>query len=245
MSSKDLAIVINLSGKQRMLTQKMSKESFMLFLGIDMQNAKKNLIDSKELFDRTLKGLMYGDKGLKLVATKDKSILSKLKEVEALWEPFKEHIEKIYNYEASDKDYWYIKNNNINLLKRMNEAVFMYAKLNKNDSKFKLANDINLAGRQRMLTQKNSKDLLQYILDLDRNASLIDLQNSVKLFDKTLYGLYNGDKEQNLHATKLTKIVNQLNIVKREWQELKPLIKEQLLSENVDKQDLTLKFLTN
>ena len=243
MSSKDLAIAINLSGKQRMLTQKMSKESFMLFLGIDRQNAKKNLIDSKELFDRTLKGLMYGDKGLKLVATKDKSILSKLKEVEALWEPFKEHIEKIYNYEASDKDYWYIKNNNINLLKRMNEAVFMYAKLNKNDSKFKLANDINLAGRQRMLTQKISKDLLQYILDLDRNASLIDLQNSVKLFDKTLYGLYNGDKEQNLHGTKLTKIVNQLNIVKREWQELKPLIKEQLLPENIDKQDLTLKLL--
>ncbi len=243
MNSKELAISINLAGKQRMLTQKMSKEAFEIFLGLNIDSAKKGLKASRDLFDKTLNGLIKGDKSLKLVATKDKNIQAKLQEVKKLWEPFKNHIDKIYKLKATRKDYRYIKNNNIKLLKTMNEAVFMYAKLNKSNTKFKLANDINLAGRQRMLTQKISKDILQYILNLDKKESIKDLKKSINLFDKTLKGLYNGDKEQNLHGTKLPKIVNQLNIVKKEWQEAKPLIKEQLNPKNLDNQQLTLKLL--
>ncbi len=243
MSDKELAIAINLAGKQRMLTQKMTKEAFELFLGIDMENAKKSLKASRDLFDKTLNGLIKGDKDLKLVATKDKKIQAKLQEVKRLWEPFKNHIDKIYNFEATDKDYWYIKNNNIKLLKTMNEAVFMYAKLNKSSKKFKLANDINLAGRQRMLTQKISKDILQYILNIDKKESLKDLKASIQLFDKTLYGLFNGDKKQHLHGTKLPRIVNQLKVTQKEWEKAKLLIIEQLKPENLNNQDLTLKLL--
>jgi len=243
MSDRELAVTINLAGKQRMLTQKMSKEAFELFLGIDMDNAKKSLKASRDLFDRTLNGLIKGDKSLGLVPTKDKKIQAKLQEVKKLWEPFKKHIDRIYNFQADDKDYWYIKNNNMKLLKTMNEAVFMYAKLNKDSKKFVLANDINLAGRQRMLTQKIAKDILQYILNLDRKESLKDLQESVKLFDRTLKGLYNGDKELHLHGTKLPRIVNQLKVTQKEWEETKPLIIEQLKPENINNQTLTLKLL--
>ena len=243
MSDKELAVTINLAGKQRMLTQKMSKEAFEIFLGINMDNAKRSLKASRDLFDRTLNGLIKGDKSLGLVPTKDKKIQAKLQEVKKLWEPFKSHIDRVYNFQADDKDYQYIKNNNMKLLKTMNEAVFMYAKLNKDSKKFVLANDINLAGRQRMLTQKIAKDILQYILNLDRKDSLKDLQDSVKLFDRTLKGLYNGDKEQHLHGTKLPRIVNQLNVVKKEWEETKPLIKEQLEPKNLNNHELTLKLL--
>jgi len=243
MSDRELAVAINLAGKQRMLTQKMSKEAFELFLGINIDNAKKNLKASRDLFDRTLNGLISGDKGLGLVATKDKDIQAKLQEVKKLWEPFKAHIDKIYNFEANEDDYWYIKNNNMKLLKKMNEAVFMYAKQNKDSKKFKLANDINLAGRQRMLTQKISKDILQYILNLDKEKSLKDLKASIKLFDKTLDGLYNGDKEQHLHGTKLPKIVNQLKVTQKAWEKAKSLIVEQLKPQNLNNQDLTLKLL--
>ena len=226
MSDKELAVTINLAGKQRMLTQKMSKEAMLIKLNIDAQKNKEKLKQSSALFDRTLKGLIKGDKELGLVATNNKEIQAKLQEIKALWDPFYEKIKEIYSGKnLSDKTFEYIEKNNIPLLKKMNEAVFMYAKIgNKGGNKLKLANDINLAGRQRMLTQKIAKDLLFYQANLNPKAALKDLKESMQLFDRTLNGLFNGDKELNLVGTKLPKIVNQLNVVKQSWQECKPLI---------------------
>ena len=243
MSDKELAVTINLAGKQRMLTQKMSKEALLMFLGLDLDNSRKNLKASKELFDKTLKGLINGDKELGLVATKDEKIQSKLKEVQKLWEPFKKNIEAIYNYKAGDEEYEYIEENNLNLLKTMNEAVVMYSSLNKSSSKFKLANDINLAGRQRMLTQRIAKDALQYILNLDREETLEDLKKSINMFNETLDGLFNGSKKLHLHGTKLPRIVNQLNIVKSKWSTTEPLVLTALKPENIQNQQMTKEMI--
>ncbi len=50
--------VINLAGKQRMLTQKMSKEALFIAKGIDVEKNKESLKKTAELFDKTLKGLI-------------------------------------------------------------------------------------------------------------------------------------------------------------------------------------------
>ena len=243
MSDKELAITINLAGKQRMLTQKMSKEALMMFLGLDLDNSKKKLNESKELFDKTLKGLIHGDKSLGLVPTDDSKIQNKLKEVQNIWIPFKKSIEAIYSYKSSDKEYKYIQDNNLKLLKTMNEVVGMYAALNKGNSKFKLANDINLAGRQRMLTQRIAKDALQYLLNMDKKGSIADLEKSIKMFDETLNGLYNGDEKMHLHGTKLPLIVKQLNVVKENWDRVKPTILNALKPENLNNQKLTKEMI--
>jgi len=226
MSDKELAIAINLAGKQRMLTQKMSKEALLIFIGIDVEENAKFLKKSALLFDKTLKGLIDGDKTLNLVKSNSKEIENKLKEVQKLWTPFYKKIEDVASFNnLSDKTFKYIDKNNIPLLKKMNEAVTLYTKLgNKGSSKLKMANDINLAGKQRMLTQKIAKDLLLYQANINPKKALESLNSSVKLFDKTLNGLYNGDKDLKLVGTKLPKIVKQLDIVKENWQSVKPLI---------------------
>jgi hypothetical protein len=226
MSDKELAIAINLAGKQRMLTQKMSKEALLIFIGIDVEENAKSLKKSALLFDKTLKGLIDGDKTLNLVKSNSKEIENKLKEVQKLWTPFYKKIEDVASFNnLSDKTFKYIDKNNIPLLKKMNEAVTLYTKLgNKGSSKLKMANDINLAGKQRMLTQKIAKDLLLYQANINPKKALESLNSSVKLFDKTLNGLYNGDKDLKLVGTKLPKIVKQLDIVKENWQSVKPLI---------------------
>ncbi len=226
MSDKELAIAINLAGKQRMLTQKMSKEALLIFIGIDVEENAKFLKKSALLFDKTLKGLIDGDKTLNLVKSNSKEIENKLKEVQKLWTPFYKKIEDVASFNnLSDKTFKYIDKNNIPLLKKMNEAVTLYTKLgNKGSSKLKMANDINLAGKQRMLTQKIAKDLLLYQANINPKKALESLNSSVKLFDKALNGLYNGDKDLKLVGTKLPKIVKQLDIVKENWQSVKPLI---------------------
>jgi len=243
MSDKELAITINLAGKQRMLTQKMSKEALLIKLNIDKEENAKKLKESSALFDKTLNGLIKGDKDLKLVPTKDKKIQAKLQEVKKLWEPFYAKIKDIYSLkDTKDETFKYIEENNLKLLKTMNEAVYMYAKLgNKGGSKLKMANDINLAGKQRMLTQKIAKDLLLYQANLNPKEALKSLNDSIALFDRTLNGLYNGDKELNLVGTKLPRIRKQLDITKKAWQEAKPLIKQAV--ENKSNQELTKKAI--
>ncbi len=226
MNSKELAVAINLAGKQRMLTQKMSKESLLIYLGVDKKENAKRLKESYTLFDKTLKGLMYGDKDLKLVPSNDKAVDAKLKEVYKLWRPFKKRVKKIATLKHLKKsDFKYIKDNNLELLKRMNQAVTLFTKLgDRGGSKLKMANDINLAGKQRMLTQKISKDLLLYQSNIGKKEALASLKSSVALFDETLNGLYNGDKKLNLQGTKLPNIRAQLDKVKKSWLEVKPLI---------------------
>ncbi len=66
---KQLGVVIDLSGRQRMLTQKMSKEFLLITAGISVQENQVNLAKTVALFDRTLKGLLDGDAAQRLPGT--------------------------------------------------------------------------------------------------------------------------------------------------------------------------------
>ncbi len=226
MSDKELAVTINLSGKQRMLTQKMTKEALLIKLGIDKNENIKKLKKTSALFDETLKGLQKGDDALGLVPAKNKKVQAKLKEIQKLWEPFYSKIKDIYTQkDLSEKTFKFIEQNNMKLLKEMNEAVSMYAALgDKGGNKLKMANDINLAGKQRMLTQKMAKDLLLYQAGIEPQKAKKDLISSKELFTKTLKGLYNGDKELNLVGTKLPNIRLQLDLTKMAWQKVEAKI---------------------
>jgi len=243
MSDKELARSIDLAGKQRMLTQKMSKEAMLVKIGIDVDNSVKKLKESSSLFDKTLKGLINGDKELRLVATDNKDIQAKLKEVQKLWVPFYKNIKDIYSFNnITDDTFRYIEENNLKLLKAMNEAVGMYAKLgDTQESKLKMANDINLAGKQRMLSQKIAKDLLFYQSGLNAKRALSNLKSDIALFDKTLKGLKSGDKDLKINGTNLPKILKQLDEANSSWQKCKPLIVKAL--KNIEDQALTTKTI--
>ena len=243
MSDKELALSIDLAGKQRMLTQKMSKEAMLIKIGIDIDDSVAKLKASSKLFDKTLNGLMHGDKDLGLVATKNSAIQAKLKEVKSLWDPFYSKIKGIYTFQnITDATFKFIEENNLKLLKTMNEAVGMYAKLgDSGTSKLKMANDINLAGKQRMLTQKIAKDLLFYQSGLSAKSSLKSLKASIKLFDRTIVGLEKGDKELGINGTDLPKILKQLKIAKKSWQSCKPLIDKAI--KDIQDQTLTSKTI--
>ena len=232
LSDRELAISINLSGKQRMLTQKMTKEAFLIRSNIDKQKNIERLKQSSELFDKTLKGLMSGDKSLKLVAIQDENIQKELKKVQELWKPFYKEIKKVINGRATDSSYKILEKNNIPLLKEMNRAVGMYASHSGDNSKLKLANDINLAGKQRMLTQKMSKDLLFIKNGFKSKYYKSDFKKSQKLFTRTLKGLFNGSKELNLKGTKLPQIVQQLKVVEKLWSDIQPILKKSINGED-------------
>jgi len=234
-SDKDLAVSINLAGKQRMLIQKMTKEALLIHANLEKQKNIDNLKNSSQLFDKTLKGLQEGDNSLGLVPLKEKSIQKQLEVVDKLWQPFYKEIKSILSGDAKESSYEFLEKHNMDLLKEMNSVVNLYTLQNKQNSKLKLANDINLAGKQRMLTQRMAKDLLAITNNLDKEAHIKDFKKAKKLFSDTLKGLKNGDKKLNLVGTKLPKIVAQLDIVDKEWKEAQPLLDSALKGKDEEK----------
>ncbi len=128
---------INLAGRQRMLSQKMTKE---VFLAHDAENAvelKERVAEIEKtvaLFDTTLRGLLMGDAGQGLKAVGDEATRQKLLAGQGLWQEFSGAIK---SFLAKPKDspeqlasLALIRTKNLPLMKCMDEAVTLYEKSN-------------------------------------------------------------------------------------------------------------------
>ena len=220
----DMGRVINLAGKQRMLTQKMSKEALLVAKGIDADANKANLKGTVALFDKTLKGLMDGDADLGLPETKDPAIRAQLGKVQQLWNGLKPAMESAIAGDTGASVLNTIAAKNLPLLKEMNKAVKMYEKAAGSTLAPEMAKTINLAGKQRMLTQKMTKELLLIANGIDADANKANLKGTVALFDKTLKGLVNGDADLGLPKTEDKAILAQLGKVQKLWDAYKPIV---------------------
>lgn len=221
--SQQMAVQINLSGKQRMLTQKMAKESLLIAQGIDAEKNKENLKASMALFEKTLTGLKEGDESLELAKTTESEILEQLAKVDELWANLKPNIEAMISGDGNKDNLVNIADKNLPLLKEMNQAVGLYEKYSGADLADS-ARVINLSGKQRMLTQKMTKELLLIASDIKPDENKQNLTETTTLFDKTLTGLAKGDKELGLEETKDADILKQLAVVKDKWDEYKPIV---------------------
>ncbi|MDH3976092.1 MAG: type IV pili methyl-accepting chemotaxis transducer N-terminal domain-containing protein [Deltaproteobacteria bacterium] len=118
------ARTINLAGRQRMLSQKMSKEVLLLEAG---KVSAKDLLQTIELFDKSLGGLINGSEELGLKAMNNAAILSQLRKVEERWSVFRENTEKLINFSEPSKNYvTTLLTSSTVLLKEMNIAVVQY-----------------------------------------------------------------------------------------------------------------------
>jgi len=218
--------VINLAGKQRMLTQKMSKEALFIAKGIDVEANTNNLKKTSALFDKTLKGLVAGDSSLNLPKTENKEIVVQLQKVTELWKPFKANIEKVANGKTDSATLKAIAQENLPLLKNMNMAVQMYAKASGSKLDPAMAKTINVAGRQRMLTQKMTKELLLIANGIDIDENKANIKKTADLFEKTLNELIAGTSDAGIKS--------QLSTVQKIWAEYSPIVK------NADTSDAAL-----
>ncbi|MEM7619709.1 MAG: type IV pili methyl-accepting chemotaxis transducer N-terminal domain-containing protein [Pseudomonadota bacterium] len=210
---------INLAGKQRMLTQKMSKEALLVALEINQDENLQNLKQTRDLFDKTIIGLKDGDTDLGLDKTKKPKIRKQLSKVQKLWKGFDAAITKIINNKSvSSFEVDTIAQLNLPLLKEMNRGVKFYetsaASSGVNQA---LAKAINLSGRQRMLTQKMSKEfyLVAYGHNADQNRD--KLIGTVTLFGTILNGLIDGNAKLGLPAAPTPELKEQLLKVKKIW----------------------------
>ncbi len=224
----EMGVVINLSGKQRMLTQKMSKEILLIAKGVNTDQNKENLEKTAGLFDKTLKGLIHGDKDLKLATNENPKIIKQLEKVTSLWGGFRENVDAVLGGDTSNAVLEKVAKENLPLLKNMNRAVRMF----ENDAKQMggksldpgMATTLNLSGKQRMLTQKMTKELLLLANGIEPDKNRRNLKKTTSLFERSLKGLQVGDKDLGLPGTENPDISEQLELVEELWSDYKSVL---------------------
>jgi len=217
---------INQAGKQRMLTQKISKLSLLIEKNIKKKKNIKKLKNAGSIFSKNLKEL----------SSEKSQIKKQLDYINSLWKPFYANIQNIIKNKNIKKSTEYIIKNNERLLKESNNLVKLYEESDKQLNyldKAKL-HIVNLAGRQRMLLEKMGKEKLLTLEN--KNNYDKKLKSSITDFEKALRSLRVGDQKE--HIPKLTnpKLIKKLNIIEPLWKKIKSLyLKESLTKKEIRK----------
>ncbi len=133
--AEDDSLLVNLSGRQRMLTQKISKNVFLLELQgtehgkyLDREVILTDLTGALNLYDQTLNAFLKG--GAITDGTGKKGTISDIgkntpvaEEAAALWNDFKDQVDRVINDDSHDSAAEYIYKNNIKLLQLSNSIV--------------------------------------------------------------------------------------------------------------------------
>lgn len=239
------AIIINLAGKQRMLTQKMVKEELLIYAGIAPEENRERLRQTVDLFVKTLDGLREGDNSLGLPPTEVPHIRTQIDTVKVLFKQVEPILRRILAGESPTGDATLeLVQKSAYILQNMNIAVEMFEQAARNvmkgDETF-LGVEINLAGKQRMLTQKMAKEALLIYLQIDSQENKKALRQTATLFDKILYGLKYGDGELGLPGTQEESIRVQLDVVIDIWNRFRPVIGKSydIIVDRISEDDLT------
>jgi hypothetical protein len=146
-----IADAINKSGRQRMLTQRILSAYYQIGTRVNLTNSKQQLSDAVALFESQLNELKtYANSAEMVARQRERDVLldSALAQVSRLWAPVKAIVsEEVVRSRAEE-----LRSLNEDLLKASHAVVLGLQTLSDSES----GRLVNIAGRQRMLSQRLS-----------------------------------------------------------------------------------------
>lgn len=187
---------VDIAGRQRMLSQRMTKAACFIVMGVDVEAQKTALKAAMDTFARTRKALEIGDEEMGLSIENNPAVLVELAKVDDDWITYSALLDGIFDGTTTDAgSLAAIDAEGSNLLYEMNTAVGVIS--SKYGAKLEelpamLATTINLAGRQRMFTQKAAKEACLIEAGVDPEGNIAHLTETLSYFNATLEALQVG-----------------------------------------------------
>lgn len=211
----DLKRKINVAGKQRMLSQRMARAACFAAQGVMAGDEDRIRAGAQAAFAAALDDLRHGSDFRGMRAEQRPGVLAAMDAVEALWPDYAAMLDRAA---ADPEALSQVADHALPVLKAANGVVMALEAANAGSGvSDDLARLINVAGRQRMLTQRAAKEYCLIAAGIDVAGNRAALAKTVALFDRSLEGLIAGDAELGLIAAPDETLLYQLDYVRDLW----------------------------
>lgn len=228
---------INLSGRLRMLSQRIPGMACNCAAGIETAASEANLAAAVEEFSVILAGLQVGDPDLEIYGPEDsRRILNGINQLQERWEPIETLAADVLARNAENAAVDELAASSLPLL---TDAQILVGRIVERhyDHVFEVQSEaftIDFAGRQRMLLQQMSKNICLLHTETATEQTLQELEKGYALFDATLTALQNGMPEVGVLAPLNETVADGLQVVDDGWTALNPLLQRAMAGEKFD-----------
>lgn len=236
---------INMSGKLRMLSQRVTAAACYLHAGTSTDDTRAVLSAAQDEFALITAALEFGNEDLGILGeeTRRKTIIgiSKLNE---LWEPVDMAADQIDAGNGSDEIIRQLAADSAPLLDIAKKMVTVISEQYSTPGEL-LSRDalvIDVAGRQSMLAQRVSKNACLLSTGLGTDATLAELQGASDTFEASLMALRNGMQSAGIQAPPTPEIAAGLDGVIADWQRVQPQVTRVLAGEQLDDEGMEIMF---
>ena len=228
---------INFSGKLRMLSQRIPSAVCHLNNGINVEGAHALLVSATAEFDQILRALEFGDVELNIINPETRrKTLARIHELQEKWKPFNEAAQAVINGSATDAEFDLIVAKNIEILGSAQRVVEALVKQYSNPNAVTSASLmlIDISGRQRMLTQKMSKESCMVGSGSNEPQMHEDLENTMRIFEASLDALRHGMPQVGVLPPPNDEIYMGLEGVRGDWEAVRPYLSATLDGSGLD-----------
>ncbi|MGI9506522.1 MAG: type IV pili methyl-accepting chemotaxis transducer N-terminal domain-containing protein [Geminicoccaceae bacterium] len=219
---------VNISGRQRMLSQRMAKAACLMARDISFATTYDQLTQAYTLFQRSDSALRAGDEQMGLGAEGFPEIVNALGQIDQPWSEYSGIVEKtVETGTVEQEDLATLDEDSRDVLKYMNIAVFKIARAYAGAVEqvpLGLTITIDVAGRQRMLTQKAIKEACLMTVSADPSVHADRLNETIELFDLSLKALRDGYEDVGVIAAPTREIDRKLQEVAGLWEPVKSIL---------------------
>ncbi len=236
---------INLAARQRMLSQQMARDACFVMAGIDGDRFAGKAVATVQRFGSTLAALRSGDENLRLLPETDPAVLDALTEVDALWATLGPAVLQIAAHDLHSVPMRQLIELNMTVLTRLEAMMVEVRRVHSGSGEdaADFAVTVSIAGRQRMLSQKMSKDLCLLMLDIDPVSTRAALEESIALFETSMRDLMTGAPERGILPPPKAQVTRQLGKADKVWQDFLVLLRRSL--DTPDQSDIDRVRLAN
>ncbi len=230
---------IDIAGRQRMLSQRMGMASCFVMGDVHAEQFGGIAQQAYDVFAQTQIVLRDGGTKKNLAPEGDPQVLALLDQSDDIFFTYGRAVLQVSHLDLQSVVVAQVTELDLPLLDRLNETVKAIEAQGASATQGgALANTVNIAGRQRMLSQKVLKEFCYVGLGVDRIRQQKRLAATLELFETSLALLETGSVDRGVLGPPNARAEGRLRRARLVWEQLLPILRLGIAGEEVSHEDL-------